>query len=171
MKGNLLISVIAVLTSCTLALIIYQNFFRKPKLRLKFYYFLDKRLPDPNREPSRPVLTIVNHGPGEIRIEEVKLRIRPAFCALFGKQTIQTATQLYTRYVPFPLGVAETMGLTFSLDILDLKPLRIEVRDWSGRISWASKKDLEEAQRNYSEFKKFLDEGPFPYNPNIYDAA
>lgn len=157
MKGNLLITVIGpVLTSCTLALIIYQNFFRKPKLHLKFYYFLDKHLPNPNREPSRPALTIVNHGPGEIRIEEVKVRIRPAFCALFGKQTVQTATQLYTHYLPFAVGVADTTGLTFSIDILDLKPLRIGVRDWSGRISWAPKKDLEEAQRNYTEFKKFL---------------
>jgi hypothetical protein len=52
------------------------------------------------------------------------------------------------------VGVADTMGLTFSIDILDLKPLRIGVRDWSGRICWAPKKDLEQAQQNYAEFKK-----------------
>jgi hypothetical protein len=166
MKAGLLITVIGpALTFCTLALIIYQNFFRKPKLRVKFYYFLDKRLPHPNLEPSRPALTIVNHGPGEIRIEEVKLRIRPAFCALFGKQTLQTATQLYTNYLPLAVGVADTTGLTFSIDILDLKPLRIGVRDWSGRICWAPKKDLEQAQQNYAEFKKFLAEASSTERP------
>jgi len=101
-------------------------------------------------------LSIVNHGPTEVRIEEVKLRIRPAFWALLSEQTLQTATQLYTRHLPFPLGVAETSGVTFLIDILDLKPLGIGVRDWSGRICWAPKNDLEEAQRNYTEFKKFL---------------
>jgi hypothetical protein len=110
-------------------------------------------------------LTIVNHGPGEIRIEEVKLRIRPAFCALFGKQTLQTATQLYTNYLPLAVGVADTTGLTFSIDILDLKPLRIGVRDWSGRICWAPKKDLEQAQQNYAEFKKFLAEASSTERP------
>jgi hypothetical protein len=53
----------------------------------------------------------------------------------------------------------DTMALNFSVHILDLKPLRSEFKiDQTHMLG--SQKGLEDAQRNYAEFKRFLEEGP-----------
>jgi hypothetical protein len=147
-----------ILTLLSVWLTIYLNFFRKPKLRVRFQYTPRLLLPDPNREPDYPTLRILNRGPGEIRVERVKARIRPAFCWLFGKQTLMTVTPLRNNEIPYPLGVTDAIVVDLPINdcVLDCKPLQIGVEDWLGRKHWAPKKDLERAQRNHSEFKRFL---------------
>jgi hypothetical protein len=97
----------------------------------------------------------------------VKDRIRPAFCGLFGEQTLATVTPLRSYEVPNPLGVTDAMAVDLPVNdcVLDCKLLQIGVEDWFGRKHWAPKKDLEEAQRNYAEFKRFLVEAS-PKPPN-----
>jgi hypothetical protein len=152
------------LTLISVVLLVYLSFFRKPKLQVRFYYVPQLLLPDPNREPNYPTLRVINRGPGEIRVERVKVRIRPAFCWLFGNQTLITVTPLRYNEIPYPLGVTDVMAVDLPANdcVLDRNPLQIGAEDWFGRKHWAPKKDLEEAQRNYARFKKFLAEASPP---------
>jgi hypothetical protein len=148
------------LTLISVVLLVYLSFFRKPNLQVRLYYTPQLLLPDPNRKPNYPTLRVINRGPWEIRIERVKARIRPAFCWLFGKQTLTTVTPLRWNEIPCPLAVTDAMAVDLPANdcVLDCQPLRIGVEDWSGRKHWAPKEDLEEAQRNYARFKRFLAE-------------
>ena len=166
-KATLGVAIIGVFLGLfSVALTIYLNFIRKPKLRVKFWYVPQMRLPDPNWEPPRPTLMIENRGPGVIKLEAAKIRIRPAFWRLFGKETLQTIDTVYGHYVQQELAVTHCEHLVFYLDsdpgeravrcLFDLNPLRVGVQDWWGRHHWAPKGHLEKAQQNYAQYKDFL---------------
>jgi hypothetical protein len=86
-KTTLWVAIIGVLLGVfSIGLTIYLNFFRKPNLRVKFYYSPQMRLPEPNWEPPGPTLIMEVRGPGVIKLQEAIVRIRPAFGSCLAKK-------------------------------------------------------------------------------------
>jgi hypothetical protein len=137
---------------------IYRD--RKPKVRVNFYYNPDRLPPDPNRARIVPCLVVQNLGPGLTRIEEAKIMVGPTSSGSRRKtlRTITAVTWTGDR-PPQRLEVAQTMVICFELErecFLEANPLRVGAQDWSGRIHWAPRHDLEKAQANYTAYKASL---------------
>jgi hypothetical protein len=153
----ILVSILALVVSAvSLGWNIYRDLLLKSRLRVNFGVS-QKIMPDGSVTAPYLCLSVVNMGPGEAIVQMAMLKRR---VSRFGKVSLATVIHNFNDpfcgRLPAKVDVSNTIDITFPIDqncLLDVRPLRIGVRDSFGRIHWASKRDLIKAHHDLEEYK------------------
>jgi hypothetical protein len=153
--NNLTLSILAFCVSLfSLGWNVYRDVILKPRFRVGFaiakYWLRSRRserskvLPPDFELTADFELKVVNLGPGTAVVEAAVIKTRHATL------TWQSA---HIDKIEIKAGQRTILQIPRDSLLEDTKPLRIGIQDVFGRIHWAPRKNLENAQREYAEAK------------------
>lgn len=141
---------------------VYRDILLKPKLKVNIQ-ISQLIQPGNSRSPTFIDITATNHGPGSIICESIWMKKRSFWRWLFRKKKVAFILHDYTNplsgKLPKKLEVGEKIMLLFPHKekmFLAYKPTHVGIMDSFGRMHWASKKSLKEAEKSY--LKDFSEE-------------